>query len=123
MASLSMSRVRYPLMLMLLVGHGGVLTPASAQELAECGKTCGGFVMRMCVKECHCVFYPGDAGLCLPHGLNESHLPPKGTLLRGHCSFPPAIEPGYRFLYSSADSDAFRLVSAVNTHALTAFNE
>ncbi|KAL3192208.1 hypothetical protein MRX96_059188 [Rhipicephalus microplus] len=60
----------------LLAGNGGVLTSVNSQPVAECGERCGGFAMRMCVDECHCVFYPGDLGLCLPHGMNETDLPP-----------------------------------------------
>ncbi|KAL1438228.1 hypothetical protein MTO96_048309 [Rhipicephalus appendiculatus] len=76
MASPSMSIMRCLLMVVLLAVHGGIMTPVNSQPVAECGERCGGFVMRMCVEECHCVFYPGDWGLCLAHGMNESNLPP-----------------------------------------------
>ncbi|KAL1438227.1 hypothetical protein MTO96_048308 [Rhipicephalus appendiculatus] len=78
MAFLFTSMLRCLLIVMLLAGHGDVLTSVNSQEPAECGKTCGGFVMRTCVKECHCVYYPGDVGLCLPHWMNESYLPARG---------------------------------------------
>ncbi|KAL1438223.1 hypothetical protein MTO96_048304 [Rhipicephalus appendiculatus] len=76
MAAPSMSLVLSPLMVALLAWHGGVLTPVHSQPVAECGKMCGGFAGYSCVPECHCVYYPGDFGVCLAHGLNESNLPP-----------------------------------------------
>ncbi|KAL1438222.1 hypothetical protein MTO96_048303 [Rhipicephalus appendiculatus] len=76
MVAPTMSLVRSLLMFALLAWHGGVLTPVHSQPVAECGKMCGGFAGRTCVKECHCVYYPGDVGMCLPLGKNESDLPP-----------------------------------------------
>ncbi|KAL3192215.1 hypothetical protein MRX96_059194 [Rhipicephalus microplus] len=75
MAPSCMSLVCSVLMVALLAGHGGVLTPVISQPVADCGKMCGGFAGYTCVPECHCVYYPGDFGLCLAHGLNESNLP------------------------------------------------
>ncbi|KAL1438226.1 hypothetical protein MTO96_048307 [Rhipicephalus appendiculatus] len=75
MASPSVSLTCSLLMVVLLAGHGGVLSSARSQLVVECGKMCGGFVGYGCVAECHCVYYPGDYGMCLPHGMNESDLP------------------------------------------------
>ncbi|KAH6936891.1 hypothetical protein HPB50_024054 [Hyalomma asiaticum] len=72
----SVPLVRCLLMLALLAGHGGVLISANSDGLADCGKTCGGFMQLMCVAECHCVFYPSsDFGVCLPPAFNQTHLP------------------------------------------------
>ncbi|KAL3192217.1 hypothetical protein MRX96_059196 [Rhipicephalus microplus] len=76
MASTCKSMVLCLLTTMLLAGHGGVLTPGNSQPIVECGEMCGGYAGTRCVPECHCVYYPGDFGLCLPHGMNESYLPP-----------------------------------------------
>ncbi|KAH6936887.1 hypothetical protein HPB50_024050 [Hyalomma asiaticum] len=76
MAFRFLSLARCLLMVVLLSGHGGVLTSVNSQALAECGNTCGGYVGRKCVKECHCVFYRGsDYGICRAVGLNETYLP------------------------------------------------
>ncbi|KAH6936892.1 hypothetical protein HPB50_024055 [Hyalomma asiaticum] len=71
----STSMARCLLMVALLFWHGGVLTSVNSQMPVQCGKECGGYVRATCVEECHCVYYPGDLGICLPHGLNESDLP------------------------------------------------
>ncbi|KAL1438219.1 hypothetical protein MTO96_048300 [Rhipicephalus appendiculatus] len=77
MASPFTSMVHCLLTVVLLAGHGGVLTPpVSSQPVVECGEMCGGYAGTRCVPECHCVYYPGDLGMCLPHGMNESDLPP-----------------------------------------------
>ncbi|KAL3192218.1 hypothetical protein MRX96_059197 [Rhipicephalus microplus] len=75
MASPTTSMVCRLLIIGLLVWHGGVLTPVNCL-ISKCGETCGTFAGFPCVPECHCVYYPGDFGLCLPHGKNESDLPP-----------------------------------------------
>lgn len=71
-----MSMLRCLLMVILLLGHVGVLTLVNSQPVAKCGETCGGFAGRTCVTECHCVYYPATIGMCLPYGMNESYLPP-----------------------------------------------
>ncbi|KAL1438224.1 hypothetical protein MTO96_048305 [Rhipicephalus appendiculatus] len=76
MAASCMSLVCSLLMVVLLAGPGGFLTPLHSQFGVECGEMCGGFAGYSCVPECHCVYYPGDFGVCLPHGQNESNLPP-----------------------------------------------
>ncbi|KAH6936888.1 hypothetical protein HPB50_024051 [Hyalomma asiaticum] len=76
MASTSTSSVRCPHMIVLLVGYCGVLTPVRCQELAQCGRICGGYTMRMCVVECDCVFLPADFGICMPSEMNGTLLLP-----------------------------------------------
>lgn len=84
MASPSKSLLNSLLVVALLAGLGGLLTSVESQDLgqdlvrdlAECGKLCGGFAMRMCVKDCHCVLYKySDIGECLPLKYNETYLP------------------------------------------------
>ncbi|KAL1438221.1 hypothetical protein MTO96_048302 [Rhipicephalus appendiculatus] len=76
MTSPSMSILHCLLVVVLLAENGGVLTPVNSQPMAKCGETCGGFAGRTCVADCHCVYYPATFGKCLPHGMNESYLPP-----------------------------------------------
>ncbi|KAH6936893.1 hypothetical protein HPB50_024056 [Hyalomma asiaticum] len=72
-----MSPVRCLLMVVLLAWNSGVPTSVNSQPISACGKMCGGFSGSVCVEECHCVYYPGDYGLCLPHWMNETDLPPE----------------------------------------------
>ncbi|KAL3192213.1 hypothetical protein MRX96_059193 [Rhipicephalus microplus] len=75
MASSSMSLVCSLVAVVLLAGLCGVLGSARFPTGRECGQMCGGYAGLGCVPECHCVYYPGDLGMCLPHGQNESDLP------------------------------------------------
>ncbi|KAH6936886.1 hypothetical protein HPB50_024049 [Hyalomma asiaticum] len=70
------------LMTLLMEVHGRVLTSEESYYLANCGERCGGFTGRVCVDECHCVYYLGCPGTCLPPDMNVTHLFPHGPFGR-----------------------------------------
>ncbi|KAL1438217.1 hypothetical protein MTO96_048298 [Rhipicephalus appendiculatus] len=84
MASLSTSLLTSLLVVVCLAWHGGVLTSAGPEHLAECGRTCGGYAKQMCVKECRCIYYRlSDFGICLSAEYNETYLPEMNDSRRG----------------------------------------
>ncbi|KAL1438229.1 hypothetical protein MTO96_048310 [Rhipicephalus appendiculatus] len=52
MASPPMSMLRCLLVVVLLAGYGGMLTPVNCHDFALCGEECGGFVVVACAPPC-----------------------------------------------------------------------